>query len=215
MSKPNKARVFSLKNFPHDFVWITGAPVVLWHRPKMIYTSDKAKEKIRGGALLIANHTGVSDPVYMMIGVPYRRHFFVVSEEVMDKPVGRLLRAMRCIRIDRNNPNLATFREIVARLKSGELISMFPEGRISVEDGTSEFKSGMVRMAVRSGVPIVPMYIKPKTKPTERLTIVLGERVSVTELYGEHPTFAQIDAATKLLYERETELSGFIDKNYK
>ena len=151
----------------------------------------------------------------MMIGVPYRRHFFVVSEEVMDKPVGRLLRAMRCIRIDRNNPNLATFREIVARLKSGELISMFPEGRISVEDGTSAFKSGMVLMAVRSGVPIVPMYIKPKTKPTERLTIVLGERVSVTELYGEHPTFAQIDAATKLLYERETELSGFIDKNYK
>ncbi len=198
MSKPNKARVFSLKNTAHDFVWLTGAPVVFWQRPKIIYTSEKAKEKIRGGALLIANHTGIYDPVYMMLGVPYRRQFFIISEEVMDKPVGALFKACRCIRIDRNNPNLATFREIIARLKSGEVISMFPEGHISHDDSTSQFKSGMVLMAVRSG-------------PTERLTIVLGERVSVTELYGEHPTFAQIDAATKLLYERETELSGFIN----
>ena len=188
MSKPNKARVFSLKNTAHDFVWLTGAPVVFWQRPKIIYTSEKAKEKIRGGALLIANHTGIYDPVYMMLGVPYRRQFFIISEEVMDKPVGALFKACRCIRIDRNNPNLATFREIIARLKSGEVISMFPEGHISHDDSTSQFKSGMVLMAVRSGV-----------------------RVSVTELYGEHPTFAQIDAATKLLYERETELSGFIN----
>ena len=46
MSKPNKARVFSLKNTAHDFVWLTGAPVVFWQRPKIIYTSEKAKEKM-------------------------------------------------------------------------------------------------------------------------------------------------------------------------
>ena len=210
MSKQNKARFFALKNAAHDLVRISGAHIALWQRPKIIYTSEKAKEKIRGGAPLIANHTGYYDPIYMMFGVPYRRQFFLVSEEVMDKPIGALFRACRCIRIDRENPSLATFREIIARLKSGEVISMFPEGRINRDDGTSQFKSGMVLMAVRSGVPIVPMYIKPKTKPAQRLTIVLGERVSVTELYGEHPTFAQMDAATKLLYERETQLRGFI-----
>ena len=67
-----------------------------------------------------------------------------------------------------------------------------------------------ISTAVRSGVPIVPMYIKPKQKPSDRLTVVLGERVSVTELYGDRPTFAQIDAATRLLYEREAKLAELL-----
>ena len=211
MSKQKrKIRLLDRKNFIHDFIRVTGAPIALWYRPKLIYTSKKAKEKICGGALLIANHTDMCDPVYMMLGVPYRRQFFIISEEVMDKPVGKLFRACRCIRIDRHNPQLETFREIIARLKSGELISMFPEGQISRHDGMAPFHSGMVLMAVRSGVPIVPMYIRPKSKLTERLKIVIGECVCVTELYGKQPTFVQIDAATKLLYERERELESFI-----
>ena len=40
---------------------------------------------------------------------------------------------------------------------------------------------------------------------------VIGERVSVRELYGDKPTFTQLDAATKLLYEREEELARFLD----
>lgn len=210
MSK-NRAKLFSFKNFFHDFVRITGSPVALWHRPKVVYTTEKARERLRGGVLLIANHTGVYDPILMMLAVPYRRQFFIISEEVMDKPfLGRLFRACRCIRIDRQNPNLATFREIISRLKDGEVISMFPEGHIHQDDGTAAFKSGMVLMAVRSGVPIVPLYLSPKKGFFGRLRVVVGERVSVTELYGEHPTFAQIDAATKLLYEREEELKEYL-----
>ena len=209
MSKSNKASLLALKNLPHDFVRVTGSPVALWQRPRILYDGTGARRKIRGGALLIANHTGFFDPVYMMLAVPYRRQFFIVSEEVMDKPLGTLLRACRCIRIDRQNPNLATFREIIARLKSGEVISMFPEAHIN-RDAAGSFQSGMVLMAVRSGVPIVPMYIKPKQKPSDRLTVVLGERVSVTELYGDRPTFAQIDASTRLLYEREAKLAELL-----
>ena len=200
----------------HDFVRVTGAPAVLWFRPKVYYTCGKARERIRGGALLIANHIGFTDPALMLFAVPYRRQFFLVSEELMDKWSGHLFRGCRCIRIDRENPDMATFREIIARLKSGEVISMFPEGHINFDGGKpSAFKSGMVLMAVRSGVPIVPMYLHPKKKATERQKIVIGERVSVRELYGEKPTFAQLDAATRLLYEREEELARFMEKIQK
>ena len=184
MTQPTKkSKLFSPKNIMHDFVRVTGAPAILWFRPKVYYTNEKAREHIRGGALLIANHVSFVDPALVLFAVPYRRQFFLVSEELMDKWSGRLFRGCRCIRIDRANPDMATFREIIARLKEGEVISMFPEGHINFDGGApSPFKSGMVLMAVRSGVPIIPIYIHPKQKATERQKIVIGERVSVREL---------------------------------
>ena len=205
--------LFSFKNIVIDFVRITGGlPVLLILRPKKRFASEKAKQKLRGGALIIANHTDYVDPVYLMSAFWYRRHHFIASEEVMDSKAGGFLRACGCIRIDRNNVTMNTLRKITDKLKQGEIVSMFPQGRISSggDEGAS-FKSGMVLMAIRSGAPIVPVYIKPKKSFFSRLHVVVGERVSVTELYGERPTFAQIDAAAKLLYEREEQLKNLVD----
>jgi 1-acyl-sn-glycerol-3-phosphate acyltransferase len=131
----------------------------------------------------------------------------------MDSGAGGFLRACGCIRIDRNNVTMSTMREITAKLKSGEVVSMFPQGRISVdEEADAGFKSGMILMAIRSGAPIVPVYVEPRKSFFSRLKVVIGERVSVTDLYGERPTFAEIDAATKLLYEREKQLKDLADQ---
>ena len=208
-----KPKLFSFKNFFHDFVRVTGAPVALWFRPKRIYTCEKARKIPKGGLLLIANHTDFADPVYMMLGVWQRRQYFLVSEELMDGRHGRLFKTCRCIRIDRDNPGVSTFREITQRLKSGECVSMFPEGKIAADSTKpSPFKSGAVLMAIRSGVPIIPMYIEKKKSAFGRLRIVIGESVDVRAMYGERPTFAQIDAATKLLFEREQSLSSRLEK---
>lgn len=212
--KKNKAPLFSPKNFVIDFIRVTGAiPTLLLLRPKKTFTSEKAKEKIRGGALIIANHTEFIDPVYLMTVFWYRRHHFIASEEIMDSGAGGFLRACGCIKIDRSNVTMNTMREITDRLKSGQIVSMFPQGRISGDDkAEAGFKSGMTLMAICSGAPIVPVYIKPRESFFSRLKVVIGERVSVTELYGEHPTFAEIDAATKLLYEREKQLKDLADQ---
>ena len=154
--------------------------MALWFRPKRIYTCEKARKIPKGGLLLIANHTDFADPVYMMLGVWQRRQYFLVSEELMDGPHGRLFKACRCIRIDRDNPGVSTFREITERLKSGECVSMCPEGKIAADSTKpSPFKSGAVLMAIRSGVPIIPMYIKKKKSAFGRLRIVIGESVDV------------------------------------
>lgn len=211
--KQNKAPLFSPKNIVIDFIRVTGAiPTLLLLRPKKIFMSEKAKEKIRGGALIIANHTEFIDPIYLMAVFWYRRHHFIASEEIMDSGAGGFLRACGCIRIDRNNVTMSTMREITAKLKSGEVVSMFPQGRISEEDkAEAGFKSGMTLMAIRSGAPIIPAYIEPRKSFFSRLKVVIGERVSVTELYGERPTFAEIDAATKLLSEREKQLKDLAE----
>ena len=211
-SKPeSKAKLFALGNFPYDFVRVTGGPgALLWLRPKRIYSNENAKRRVRGGALLISNHLGFLDPLFVMCGVWYRRHRFVCGQDLLEKnKVGTFfLRCFQCLPIDKHNPSLASIKEITEHLKKGELVSMFPEGYISTNDNkTASFKSGMILMAMRAGVPIIPVYLKPRKNVVfSRLVMVIGERVSVTEMYGSRPTFAQINEATALLQQREKEL---------
>ena len=104
-------------------------------------------------------------------------------------------------------------REEVLKISSEALRSVLADlkgkGKIAADSTKpSPFKSGAVLMAIRSGVPIIPMYIEKKKSAFGRLRIVIGESVDVRAMYGERPTFAQIDAATKLLFEREQSLSS-------
>lgn len=206
MKESAKAKLFSFRYFVFDFIKLTGAiPTLIWLRPKRIYAGEAAKRRIRGGALVIANHSAFIDPLYVMTAIWYRRVRFVFSEELARSRAGGFFRACGCMEIDRQNPTLGSFKQITDALKGGEVVTIFPEGHLSGENGDA-FKSGAVLMALRSGVPIVPLYICPRKMAFGRLKVVFGEAVDIREIYGERPTFAQIGEATKLLYERQTAL---------
>ena len=62
-----KHKLFSLRYWFFDLTKTTAAiPGLLWLRPKWIYESPKAKERIRGGALLCANHQSLLDPTFSL-----------------------------------------------------------------------------------------------------------------------------------------------------
>lgn len=213
-SKDKKAPLFAAEYFFYDFVKLTAAiPGLVWFRPKVLYASEAAKKKIKGGALLISNHTAVFDPIYLQIAVWYRRHRFVCLKEFFEGRGGWFFKSFLCIPIDRENFNISSFREITDHLKRGELVSMFPEGHINDEtEGVAAFKSGMVLMAIRSGVPILPVYVRRFEGFPHRLTMAVGEVIDVTKLYGGRPTMSQIEEISSLLYEKEDELRELAEK---
>lgn len=212
--KAKKPPLFSWKYLIYDFVWINGAlPGLLWFRTRILRTEKNSRKALRGGALLISNHIGFFDPIYLMFAVWNRRHHFICSKELAQSRVGPLLKRCLCIPIDRENFNTDSFREITAHLSGGELVTMFPEGRINTAEEKTQiaaFKSGMILMALRAGTPIVPIYIRPKKHWWERLTVVIGEPMDIREKYGARPTFRQIDEAAQELHRREEELSTYI-----
>lgn len=210
-----KPPLFAFNCLFYDLVKLTAAiPGLIYFRPRVIYASAEAKKHIKGGALLIANHTAVYDPIYLQAAVWYRRHRFICLKEFFDSKAGWFFRGVRCIPIDRENFNISSFREITAHLKAGELVSMFPEGRINetAEDGVASFKSGMVLMAIRSRVPIVPVYIRKKERFPARLTMAVGEVIDVTKLFGDRPTMSQVDEIAQILHEREEGLRALAEK---
>ena len=211
MEKSEKKRAGSY--FFYDFVKLTAAPGWLWFRPKIVYSTKAAKEKIRGGALVIANHIGFFDPVYLHFAIWYRRLHFVCLEEFFKGRARRFFEAFHCIPINKNNPGVDSMREIIAQLKAGELVCMFPEGQVNGAGGElGAFKSGMVLMAMRARAPIVPVYIKPKKHWYDRLVMVVGERVDVAEKCASMRGVAGLEAAAASLREKEEELMLISDK---
>lgn len=211
----------SFKYFLHDFLRVTGAiPGVIFYRPKILYENENAKKRIKGGALVVANHVGVLDPLHLMFGIWYRRHHFVAMKELFEssKFNGFLFRhAFLCIPIDREKFSLKTFKEIVGHLRSGDLVTMFPEGRVNDEDsGFGDFKSGMILMALKGNVPIVPVYSARKTRFFERLKFVIGEPIDLNALKSALGCDGKnFDEMTEYIREKEKSLEEIYLKKYK
>ncbi|MFF2553484.1 lysophospholipid acyltransferase family protein [Nocardia sp. NPDC058058] len=114
-----------------------------------------------GGAVVAINHTGYMDFTYA--GLPARttkRYVrFMAKKEVFDNSItGPIMRALKHIPVDRA-AGADSYHEAVNRLRSGELVGVYPEATISRSFELKEFKSGAARMAIEANVPIIPMVI--------------------------------------------------------
>ena len=210
----SKAKLFSLRYLFYDFVKLTAAlPGLLWFRPKWLYESRAARKRIRGGCLLIANHNGFFDPICVMLAVWYRRHRFVCDKIFFTGKKRWLFQHFLCIPVDRENVGMDTLRTIAGELKSGSLVSLFPEGHIAREEesgqsGVAAFKSGAVLMALQGKVPIVPVYCRQKPRFWSRLRIAVGEPIDIIERYGPRPSLSQIEQISEELRAKEQELAA-------
>ncbi len=213
MSVQKKAKLFSLRCLLMDLIRITGAlPGLVWLRPKIRYTAKQAKKRLRGGVLVIANHTSFIDPACMMYVLWYRRLYFVCHQAFVETKAGPFFRAAGClIPINADNFSVGSFRSITESLKDGKAVTLFPEGHVNKGDEMLEFKSGMVLISKQSKRPIVPVYLKPRRHWYSRLKAVVGEPVDITALSEGRPAFSKIQEVTALLKKREEELEAFAE----
>ena len=84
---------------------------------------------------------------------------FMAKREIFDHPIaGPLMRGMRHISVDRNN-GAPSFVEALKALKRGEIVGVFPEATISQSFELKNMKSGIIRLAMESGAPVLPTVI--------------------------------------------------------
>lgn len=114
-----------------------------------------------GGAIIAINHVGYLD--FALAGtalLPAKRYVrFMAKREIFDnKFAGPLMRGMHHINVDRSSGS-ASFVAALRALRAGELVGIFPEGTISKSFEIKEMKTGVVRLAMGAGVPIIPVII--------------------------------------------------------
>lgn len=114
-----------------------------------------------GPAILVANHRSWLDPP--LLGAASRRPVhFLILRGVYDWPWARwFYRWMQAIPVSSQAPSaLSGMRQALRRLRSGEVIGIFPEGRVFSRDAPGEFRPGVAMLARRSGSPVVPVQIR-------------------------------------------------------
>lgn len=193
--------LFNLKHIPMDFARLVCAPLIPILRIKR-HTPDgeKFKSKIRGGAVVTANHTSFADPFIVGVTFWYRRLFFLVAEIVMKGKLRVwLLKGVGAIKIDRNNTDLDAIKESVNKVKRGYLLSIFPQGGIDENDNIDKVKSGAVLIAMMAGVPIIPMHILPKDKWYQSRTVVIGNTINPKDHFKGMPSTNDINKITEIL----------------
>ncbi len=142
-----------------------------------------------GGFLLTANHGSRIDPFVLGMGQERVRLRFMAKEEALRWPIaGRLIRWLGGFPVKKGGGRaevaLAIAREVI---NSGDGVVMFIEGRVHrKDDGLLEPRSGIARLALMTGAPVVPVGIwggkratayGKKTRPwrLRRITAVWGE----------------------------------------
>jgi len=117
-----------------------------------------------GAAILASNHLSAADWVFMPLSLRRRVTFLAKSEYFTGTGVkGFLQRAFFTgagqVPIDRSNASAAenAIRTGLRILREGNLLGIYPEGTRSPDGRLFRGKTGVARMALETGVPVVPV----------------------------------------------------------
>jgi len=116
-----------------------------------------------GGVLFVSNHDGYGDIPAFMDAIRDKQFGFVAKEELMKLPIfAKWIVRIRSIMLLRDDPRIAlkVFQEGEDMLRRGFSLVIFPEGSRAKGLETQPFQKGSLRMALRTGVPIVPVATK-------------------------------------------------------
>src|SRR5947207_2382087 len=153
-----------------------------------------------GAMIFCANHTSHLDAAAILAALPKKIALEVTTVAARDvwgkRPMRRLIGRVttNSVALTRKGEFAAGFRMLDKVLAEGRPIIIFPEGKRSTSGEMGEFKSGASMLAVRNGVPIVPVRIEgafavmppsrvvPETGVVERS---VGEAISYGGVVGK------------------------------
>lgn len=113
-----------------------------------------------GGAIVVANHISGLDPMLMLASSSRPLRFLIAREQYERFGMQWLFRAVGCIPVDRENSPEKAMRQAFKALRQGEVIALFPHGKIHLDsDPPRKIKAGAARLAMLTGLPLVPLRI--------------------------------------------------------
>jgi len=120
----------------------------------------KGKERIpTGPCIFAANHTSSADAPAVVGAIP-RRIAILLKRSLFEWPiVGQAFHLAHFIPVDRFNRESAieSLEKATEALRQGQSFLIYPEGTRSPDGRLQEFKKGTAVMAIKAGVPVVPV----------------------------------------------------------
>ena len=145
---------------PDPLYWTAIKGVMFFVNCVGVRVHVKGIERIpKGTCIFAANHTSSADAPSVVWAIP-RRIAILLKRPLFDWPiVGQAFHLAHFIPVDRFNRDSAieSVEKATESLRNGQSFLIYPEGTRSPDGRLQEFKKGTAVMAIKSGVPVVPV----------------------------------------------------------
>ena len=121
----------------------------------------RGKIPATGAFLLVCNHRSVGDPPVLQVAC--KRHIrFMAKSALFRMPlVGWFLKSIGAIPVDQNSADLKAIRKAVELLQQGEVVGIFPEGKVNrTDEALLPLLRGAALVAHKAHVPIIVCAVR-------------------------------------------------------
>ncbi|MBB5632060.1 1-acyl-sn-glycerol-3-phosphate acyltransferase [Cryobacterium mesophilum] len=180
-----------------------------------------------GGVILASNHLSFIDSVFLPLVIERRVTFLAKSDYYTARgikgwAIKNFLKAAGMLPIDRSGGKAseASLRTGLGVLGRGEVLGIYPEGTRSPDGKLYRGRTGVARMVLEGGVPVVPvamidtekvMPIGRRLPKVGRIGVVIGQPLDFSRFEGmESDRFILRSITDEIMYE----LSHLSDQEY-
>ena len=112
-----------------------------------------------GGLILASNHVSYLDPIVLAITMK-RKICFIAKKEAFNNIFGNtILKQLNAFPVDRGKIDIRSLKKALSILQENKVLGIFPEGARSLDGELQELKLGIIKIAMKTGVPILPVGI--------------------------------------------------------
>jgi len=191
--------------------WI---PIRLFYPTKVIGKKNLLKKQ---GCVFACNHYSNMDPIIINIQLNTKMRFLAKKELFKNRFLGFILRKIGAFPVDREKPEISTFKFALNAMKNNKILAIFPEGTRN-KTGSEELqdlKSGAVVFAGKGDVPIVPAVFYKKSRFFRRNYLLIGEPFRLEAENPKKMTQDEIELNTQKLKDIMSKLKEDFEQSRK
>ncbi len=133
--------------------------------------------------IIIGNHQCWIDPVVMAVATKKRQMSILGKAELgAGGKLTKILQRMHVVLVNRHSTDMEAMRACMKVVRDGSILAIFPEGTRHHKGLMEELESGVAMIALRAGVPLIPMLIPTKMKFFRRNDCYIGQPIEMADL---------------------------------
>jgi len=141
-----------------------------------------------GGFILASNHASYLDPIAVGIASKRKLNYMAKVELFRSRFSSWFFFAINVFPVKRDSADLSALKEAMRRVRSGQVLVLFPEGSRRLESFSNEPYPGIGFLAAKLNVPVIPALVEGTEKALPagaklirltKVSVCFGKQISI------------------------------------
>ena len=151
----------------------------------------------KGTYIICANHTSNWDAPILVSNLK-RKVYVMAKAELFKNKFIKWFGDKCCVfPVKRGMRDIESIKYSLKLLKDGEILVIFPEGTRKGLEKNGKAQNGVAYMAIRTGVPVIPVGIQGEMKPFRKVKLNIGEPLDFSQYKSNKPEKEILDKVSK------------------